>query len=601
MLRGGWIARAMSVLAGFIVCTMAVPAVALGGTIAGTVRASGGAALPGVSVGFYVHRDSGWTKAALAVTGASGAYASPDLGVGIFRVVFSDPKGLYSGQVFDAVPFHSASAAADIAAGADVTVPGYQTHLNGIDATLTLSPECVTGTVRDAASGAPAAGVVVVPFMKSGSEYLVTTPFAVTAADGTYGLRGLAAGTYRVGFTDSSELRFSDLFFAGASQAASATDVVFDGSTLVTGVDVGLERLPVTRIAAVNRFDTAAAIARRQFGADAVGDRPADFRDLAAVIVACGEDRAAADPLAAGGLGYAYQVTDPASPNYRKNAPMVLTASAWVPAAVHELVAEVGKGNGTGIVRLLVVGGTASVPDARVAEIVSRAAASGVTVVPDRLVASGGRYDLAAAIATRMKARAALSGTDPIQPPSFALLANGADPGKFFDALSLAPISANTGAPVLLVSATTVPPATLAGIGVLGVKPDALYVAGGRYTVTGTVFARLGIPASNRLAPDTGGRYDAARYVADAAIAKGWLAADGVGVAAKLPDALTGGAMLGDSGYPLLLTAPDWTPTPTTAWLTANKAAIGPAFLFGGKGSANLLVLASLDGALLAP
>jgi len=229
-----------------------------------------------------------------------------------------------------------------------------------------------------------------------------------------------------------------------SSVSADGRRVAFESyaSTLVSNdtngeLDVFVQTGPAytVRLADRTRFSTAVAIARDGFPG---------WAGVKHVVIASGDDRAAADPLAASGLCWAY------------DAPMLLVSAARTPDEVKVAVKEIVQANGP--VTLHVVGGPISVPDARLNEI--RAYVGAASVGVDRLLATGSRYDMAAAIARRMRY---VADADPAKfMPLAALFANGADSTKFFDALALSPISASTGAPILLVTATSIPPATKA-------------------------------------------------------------------------------------------------------------------------------------------
>ncbi len=319
------------------------------------------------------------------------------------------------------------------------------------------------------------------------------------------------------------------------------------------------------RLSDRTRYSTAVAIAEESFPA---------WTDVTNVIIACGDDRAAADPLAASGLCWAY------------DAPMLLVGSKSTPSEVKVAVKQIVDANGP--VTLRVVGGPVSVPDARINEIKAYAGAASVT--SDRLLATGGRYDLARAIANRMKIVAA---TDPDKTlPDIVLFANGADQSKFFDALALSPIAAAQGAPILLVKADSVPPATTVAIADLG-NPPTRIVGGGKNTVSESVRIALGATRwSGR------SRYDTAIAIANGAVSVGWLNRQTVGVAAKLPDALTGGSFVGRKGGVLLLTDGGTLTAATNAWLLKYKAQVLGCYVFGGELSVKPSVVTAIGNAL---
>jgi hypothetical protein len=292
------------------------------------------------------------------------------------------------------------------------------------------------------------------------------------------------------------------------------------------------------------------------------------------VVIAAGDDRAASDPLAASGLCWAY------------DAPLLLVpsshASSDTIAAIREMVAANGP------VTLRVVGGSGALPDARIAEIIRGVGASSVTA--DRIIDSGDRYDLARAIANRMKTVAA---SDPGKTmPDAVLLANGADPACYFDALALSPIAAAKGVPILLVRQGSVPAATNAAIDDLD-KPTTRIIAGGSAAVSEAVRKELGATRWAGLS-----RFETAVAVANGAIAKGWLSGASVGIAAALPDALAGGSLAGVRGGVLLLTGGATLATPTRGWIEASQPRAGAYYLLGGPGVASDVVATGIVGAI---
>ena len=101
----------------------------------------------------------------------------------------------------------------------------------GVDASLARAGS-ISGVVTDA-SGAPIVGM-----------YVYVTPAyrgATTAADGTYRITGLPAGSYQVRFNGTNE----DVgeWFDDVAAQASATNVVVAAGQAVTGVDASLARL----------------------------------------------------------------------------------------------------------------------------------------------------------------------------------------------------------------------------------------------------------------------------------------------------------------------------------------------------------------------
>lgn len=313
-------------------------------------------------------------------------------------------------------------------------------------------------------------------------------------------------------------------FYDDQRNLEDATDIDIDPAATVTLPAIVMDEYiaVATRIASDTRYSTAVEAAKTFTN---------DWEDVDHLILASGDDRAAADPLAASGLSWAYN-----------GAPILLTPATNPPSSVKNAVKEIVEKNGT--LTIHVVGGKVSVPDATINQILAGLGEDAENVEIDRINGSN-RYDNARLIAIRMKQ---------VRPdmPDFALVANGADSTKFFDALALSAVSAHTGAPILLVSANAVPSATQSALATLPITPGKIFVAGGKKTVSGAVFSQLGITEANRLAGAT--RYSTAVAVSQWAIDNGWLYGNAVGVAAKLPDALTGGALIGTRGGSLLVT-----------------------------------------------
>jgi len=118
-------------------------------------------------------------------------------------------------------------------------------------------------------------------------------------------------------------------------------------------------------------------------------------------------------------------------------------------------------------------------------------------------------------------------------------------------------------------------------------------VGGGPNTVSEKVRSQLG---ATRWSGRT--RYDTAIAIANGAVSKGWLNRQNVGIAAKLPDALTGGSLVGAKGGVLLL-SDGATLTPVTGgWLTSYKAQVKAVWVFGGPLSISEGVMNQIRNAL---
>jgi len=170
--------------------------------------------------------------------------------------------------------------------------------------------------------------------------------------------------------------------------------------------------------------------------------------------------------------------------------------------------------------------------------------------------------------------------------PRTALVANGNMAVYFFNALAASPIAAKGHFPILLVKNGSVPPSTAAALGPYTTR----YVIGDSGAVSAIAYAQA--RGTSRL----GGadRYAVAVSVAEYFTAHGPLTWSRVGVAARLPDALTGGATLGLLGGPILFTDPLSLPASTGDAVAAHRTQIETLYLLGGTSSVTPAVEAQI-------
>lgn len=346
------------------------------------------------------------------------------------------------------------------------------------------------------------------------------------------------------------------LLLAGTIQGASP-----ESSTASGAWPAGSVRVLVNagRIAGPDRYATSVNISRVAYPG---------WSGVTHVVIASGEDRALSDPLTAAGLAGVL------------GAPLLLVDSRGLPGSVRAAIAEMPPG-----LTAIVVGGASVVP-----EHVARQIEGIPSVVEVERVQGADRYGTARSIAGRMKTELELRGE---ALPPVALLANGADRSAFSDALALSAISASTRAPVLLLERSRVPAATSAALRDLGL--DRRIVAGGDRVVSAQVLGTLG--AERWAGVD---RYATAVEVSRRAIASGWATGDEFGMAASLPDALSGGPLLGVRRGTLLLTDPATLPRGTAQALSGRPSTTRVA-LFGGSVGVSEAVLNELRGAPARP
>jgi lipoprotein-anchoring transpeptidase ErfK/SrfK/putative cell wall-binding protein len=313
-----------------------------------------------------------------------------------------------------------------------------------------------------------------------------------------------------------------------------------------------------SRLAGPDRYATSALAAEAAFPG---------WAGVTHVVVASGEDAGTPDALAASGLCWAYE------------APLLLTASNSLPGSIERTLGRIAAVNGP--VTVHIVGGPG-----RISWHVSRQIADAVAPGRVERVYGSDRYATAAAIAARMREVSASTGAT--MAPA-ALIAEGGQSGSMADALVLSAVTASTGAPLLLVQTHSVPPATAAALDSLA--PGQVFVAGGSRVVAWGVVGEVG---GHRWAGSN--RFATAVAVARGAAAKGWLGTGHAGLAAAVPDALSGSSAFGLLGRPMLLTEKDRLPEATARYLAADSADTTATTVFGGRAVVADAVVAQLAG-----
>jgi putative cell wall-binding protein len=314
--------------------------------------------------------------------------------------------------------------------------------------------------------------------------------------------------------------------------------------------------VPVARLSGVNRYATAIAIAQAAFPG---------YSGVKHLIVASGDSGHLPDALTAGGLAGAY------------SAPVLLVAPTSLDASVKAAIQAMPSG-----LQVHVIGGTPSV---------SAAVAGKIKALPNvrsvERISGSDRYATAAAVAAKMRV---VMGTSL---PHTVLITSG---GDLLDPLIASTASFSQHFPVLLVARNSVPKPTDSALKALG-SATKRYVVGGPGSVSDDVRVALGIGPADRISgADING--DAVAF-AQRARAENWLGYADVGFAAAVPDAATGGVLMGKRNGPMLLVGQTAVPTVTSGFLSANKADIQSGFIFGGaptvSESVRLALLAYLD------
>lgn len=240
-----------------------------------------------------------------------------------------------------------------------------------------------------------------------------------------------------------------------------------------------------------------------------------------------------------------------------KHAPLLLTVGDSLPAATKTEIQRVLAPGGT----VYLLGGTVAIPTTIATEL----GGLGYQLV---------RYSGSDRFATAVKVADALGD------PATVLLATGTN---FPDALTAGVAAAKAGGVVLLTNGTSLPSETSS---YLSAHPGTVYAIGG--------------PAASADAGATAivgsDRYATAVDVAT----KFFTTPNTVGVATGLsyPDALSGGALLGHVGAPLVLVATDQVPGSANTYLVGVRSTVTTGYLFGGPNTVNATTATAISTAL---
>jgi putative cell wall-binding protein len=224
-----------------------------------------------------------------------------------------------------------------------------------------------------------------------------------------------------------------------------------------------------------------------------------------------------------------------------RDAPLLFTEGSTLPSATQAEIVRVLPVGRT----IDILGGTNAVP----ASVANTLTGLGYLVLR---YSGADRYGTALAVA------------DALGDPSTVLLATGTN---FPDALAAGPAAAHAAGVVLLTAGSVMPPAVSA---YLTAHPGKVYAIGGP--------AVAADPTATALVGSD--RYATAGAVATALFPTPTVAGLASGIA--FPDALAGGTLLAHFGGPLLLSDPDVLSSPSSSFLTINRAPLASVWLFGG-------------------
>jgi 5-hydroxyisourate hydrolase-like protein (transthyretin family)/protocatechuate 3,4-dioxygenase beta subunit len=510
--------------------------------INGTLTAEGESVSVDANVCLYKLGSTGWVSQGVVSNGVDGTFNFDSLSAGTYRLGFiAGPNSGLASEYYSGWP----------------TLDG-ATNIVLTDRPVTvncdLGRSCgIQGLVRvdENGHGLGGAKINLYRFNRQTAKWQVTAS-TTTEIDGLFWFEGLLQGEYRAEIVCPAG--YQNEFFNDSDRLETSTPIILEsGQNTPVSCWVGAVPTPV-RLSGDTRYTTALAVAKNTFpGWTGVTD----------VIISSGEDRSTPDPLSAAGLAWTYR------------APLLLVRGTSVPDQVADAINAMPDG-----VRLHIVGGTSAV-----SADCERMLRSIPGVVETTRTAGVNRYATAAAVAREMKR---VRGNEMAE---FALVANGANPKSFVDALSLSPLSAAKGAPILLVSADAIPVDTQAVLNEL--RPKKVYVAGGTAVVSERV--RLQLAAERWSGPD---RYATAAAISREAVSRGWLSYSIIGITASLPDALAGGCTVGLDGGVMLLTMKDSLPSATSTVLHDARLSVDKCRVFGGPAVISDATIARIRDAL---
>lgn len=297
---------------------------------------------------------------------------------------------------------------------------------------------------------------------------------------------------------------------------------------------------PVTRIAGVDRYDTSARISSRY----AVGP--------AVAYLVAGTDFA--DGVSVGALAASTE------------APVLLVTRDTIPTRVRSELSRLRPQ------RIVVVGGPTAVSDSVLAE-----AAAYATTGEVRRIGGQTRYETSALVA----------GEFPTGPPVVYITTGAAFP----DALTGSALAGHRGVPLVLTTPTTLPEPVREALLVL--DPQSVVIIGGQGSVSSTVATQLRsllqVPVTRIAGQD--------RYGTAAAVAAEFPSGRPrvyVATGLAFPDALSGAALAGSEGVPVVLSRPHDVPAVTLGAIDRLSPAAG--VLLGGRTALQPLVMDRVGG-----
>jgi hypothetical protein len=208
-----------------------------GTRITGRVADNGASPLSEIGVTAYLHNGADWEAVHTVLSDPYGAYALGGLPAGQYLIFFEDASQRYFPEWFDGV------AAQDEALVVTAVAGSVASNKNAV---LGLSGR-IAGTITGPGGG-PLQGIHATACTWDGVD-ATSVSSDMTVADGSYEIRGLPAGTYRIEFADYLGGEYVTEWFSNATDVALADDVTVGDGEIVAGIDAALDEVPATGIA----------------------------------------------------------------------------------------------------------------------------------------------------------------------------------------------------------------------------------------------------------------------------------------------------------------------------------------------------------------
>ena len=167
-------------------------------------------------------------------TGANGTY-TVGVAAGTYRVRFRDPNGFYIGEVYDNVVGEDFSLGVNVGASVGKTTDNINASLDTFSS--------ISGMVNGPDGTTRLAGIVVESAKVSDG---VVVSSAITAANGTYVIRGLTGGDYHVRFRDEEGVYIGEVYDNIFGDYFGSGENINVGTGVgLAGIHASLEKRPI--------------------------------------------------------------------------------------------------------------------------------------------------------------------------------------------------------------------------------------------------------------------------------------------------------------------------------------------------------------------